>query len=184
MSRVIPNLPWILPVLAMMIVVTASNYLVQFPINDWLTYGALTYPIAFLVTDLTNRCLGSTEARRVALWGFALAVLLSLWLATPRIAMASGIAFLSAQLLDIWVFNRLRRQRWWQAPLVSSVTASTLDTALFFSLAFAGTGLPWMTWATGDLVCKLLMAWLLLLPFRWLVPLILQLSKPRITLEQ
>lgn len=163
---------------AMMLVVTASNYLVQFPINDWLTYGALTYPIAFLVTDLTNRCLGSAQARRVVIWGFALAVVLSLWLATPRIALASGVAFLSAQLLDIVVFNRLRQQRWWKAPLISSSAASTLDTALFFSLAFAGTGLPWMTWALGDLGCKLLIAGLLLLPFRLLVPVLVPTPKP------
>ena len=171
------DLPWT-AVIAMMLVVTASNYLVQFPINDWLTYGALTYPIAFLVTDLTNRCLGSAKARQVAILGFALAVLLSLWLATPRIALASGTAFLSAQLLDIWVFNRLRQQRWWKAPLISSGVASTLDTAVFFSLAFAATGLPWVTWAIGDLGCKLLMAWLLLLPFRLLVPVALPSSKP------
>ena len=155
---------------AMTAVVLASNILVQYPLNDWLTYGAFTYPVAFLVTDLTNRALGPRQARRVVVWGFALAVVLSLWLATPRIALASGSAFLCAQLLDVAVFDRLRRASWWKAPLVSSGFASVLDTALFFSLAFAGTGLPWPTWALGDLGCKLAMALLLLAPFRLLAP--------------
>lgn len=179
MPRVPFNLPWP-AVIAMTLVVTASNYLVQFPINDWLTYGALTYPIAFLVADLTNRRFGPARARRVALWGFALAVLLSFWVATPRIALASGTAFLAAQLLDIRVFDHLRRQHWWKAPLISSVAASTLDTALFFSLAFAGTGLPWTTWALGDLACKLLMALLLLVPFRLLLPVVGREPEPKV----
>ena len=157
-------------VLAMAAVIVASNILVQYPINDWLTYGAFTYPIAFLVTDLTNRFAGARAARQIAIVGFCLAVVLSIWLATPRIALASGAAFLSAQLLDITIFDRLRRLHWWQAPLLSSTIASILDTALFFSLAFAATGLPWITWALGDLGCKLLMALLLLIPFRLLLP--------------
>ena len=156
-------------VAAMTVIVTASNFLVQFPINDWLTWGALTYPVAFLVTDLTNRRLGARSARRVVYVGFALAVLLSAILATPRIAIASGSAFLVAQLLDIVVFNRLRRARWWQAPLVSSTLGSIVDTALFFSLAFAGTGVPWVTLAIGDLGVKLAMALLMLIPFRLLL---------------
>ncbi|TVQ34011.1 MAG: VUT family protein [Geminicoccaceae bacterium] len=160
---------WVLPVLAMTLVVVASNILVQYPINDWLTWGAFTYPVAFLVTDLTNRRFGPTMARRVALVGFALAVVLSIWLATPRIALASGAAFLSAQLLDVAIFNRLRDQSWWQAPLVSSALASAWDTALFFSLAFAFTGLPWVTWAIGDFAAKMTMALILLLPFRFLM---------------
>ena len=104
---------------AMVVVVTASNILVQYPINDWLTWGALSYPFAFLVTDLTNRRLGPVSARRVVWAGFAFAVVLSAWLATPRIAGASGTAFLIGQLADVWVFDRLRHLKWWQAPLAS-----------------------------------------------------------------
>lgn len=156
-------------VVAMTVIVTASNILVQFPINDWLTWGALTYPVAFLVTDLTNRKLGARSARRVVYVGFALAVVLSAALATPRIAMASGSAFLVAQLLDILVFDRLRRTRWWQAPLVSSTLGSIVDTALFFSLAFAGTSVPWITLAIGDLGVKLAMALAMLIPYRMLL---------------
>jgi uncharacterized PurR-regulated membrane protein YhhQ (DUF165 family) len=158
-----------LPVAAMVAVVAGSNVAVQYPINDWLTWGAFTYPVAFLVTDLTNRRLGPGKAREVAYTGFGLAVLLSIVLATPRIALASGAAFVTAQLLDIAVFDRLRRLPWWQAPLVSSGLASIWDTAVFFSLAFAGTGLPWITWAIGDLGAKVAMALLLLLPFRALM---------------
>ena len=153
----------------MVAVVAGSNVAVQYPINDWLTWGAFTYPVAFLVTDLTNRRLGPRTARAVACLGFALAVLLSIMLATPRIALASGSAFVTAQLLDIAVFNRLRRLPWWQAPLISSGIASIWDTAVFFTLAFAGTGLPWITWAIGDLGAKAAMALLLLLPFRALM---------------
>lgn len=158
-----------LAVAAMVAVVAASNVAVQFPINEWLTWGAFTYPFAFLVTDLTNRRLGPAKARQVAYVGFALAVLLSTVLATPRIALASGSAFVTAQLLDIAVFDRLRRLPWWQAPLFSSAIASIWDTAVFFSLAFAGTGLPWITWAIGDLGVKAAMALVLLLPFRALM---------------
>lgn len=154
------------PVLAMTAVVAASNYLVQFPINDFLTWGAFTYPAAFLVTDLTVRLAGKTRARQVAWVGFALAVALSFWLATPRIALASGTAFLVGQFADIAVFERLRHGRWWRAPLASSIAGSTLDTALFFTLAFAGTGLPFVTLALGDLAVKLLLAGLFLIPFR------------------
>ena len=158
-----------LAVAAMVVVVVGSNVAVQYPINDWLTWGAFTYPVSFLVTDLTNRRLGPGRARRVAYVGFALAVLLSAWLATPRIALASGTAFLTAQLLDVAVFDRLRRLPWWQAPLASSGLASVWDTAVFFTLAFAGTGLPWATWALGDLGAKWAMALALLLPFRALM---------------
>lgn len=150
-------------------IVAGANVAVQYPINDWLTWGAFTYPIAFLVTDLTNRRLGPVKARRVVYVGFTLAVVLSVVLAGPRVALASGIAFLTAQLLDILVFDRLRRLPWWQAPLVSSSLASIWDTAVFFSLAFAATGLPWITWALGDLAAKAVMAGLLLLPFRALM---------------
>lgn len=161
-----------LGVAAMVVVVTASNILVQYPINDWITWGAFTYPIAFLVTDLTNRALGPARARWVVYFGFALAVILSIVLADVRIALASGTAFLLAQLLDVTIFDRLRRAPWWQAPLASSVLGSVTDTALFFSLAFAGTGLPWVTWAVGDLAVKLAMALALLIPFRALMGLI------------
>jgi uncharacterized PurR-regulated membrane protein YhhQ (DUF165 family) len=159
----------IVPVLGMVVVVAGSNVAVQYLINDWLTWGALTYPFAFLVTDLTNRRYGPDEARRVVYVGFGLAVLLSILLAGPRIGLASGGAFLSAQLLDIAVFNRLRRLPWWQAPLASSALASTWDTAVFFTLAFAGTGLPWVTWGLGDLAAKGVMVVVLLLPVRALM---------------
>ena len=153
-------------IVAMGLVVVVSNIAVGYPINDWLTWGALTYPIAFLVTDLTNRLFGTKPARRVVYAGFAVGVILSLWLAEPRIAIASGTAFLVAQLLDIAIFDRLRRQAWWKAPLVSSLISSAVDTALFFSLAFVATGLPWVTWAIGDYGAKLAMAAALLVPFR------------------
>lgn len=154
---------------AMVLVVTASNIAVRFPINDWLTYGALTYPVAFLVTDLTNRAFGPGPTRRVVYAGFAAAVVLSALLSTPRIAAASGTAFLLAQLGDVAIFDRLRRRRWWIAPLASSLLASALDTALFFTLAFAGTGLPWVTWGLGDYGVKAAMALAMLIPFRVLM---------------
>ena len=125
-------------ILAMAVLVTASNILVQYPVGDFLTWGAFTYPFAFLVTDLTNRRFGTAAARRVVYVGFALAVVLSIWLATPRIAIASGTAFLTAQLLDVAVFDRLRSGNWWRAPLASSTLGSALDTAIFFTLAFSG----------------------------------------------
>jgi queuosine precursor transporter len=172
-------------VAAMSGIVVASNILVQFPfphfgLQDLLTWGAFTYPIAFLVTDLTNRRFGPTAARKVVLVGFAIAIVLSVWLATPRIAIASGSAFLVAQLLDVAIFDRLRRNAWWQAPLISTIIGSLVDTALFFSLAFAarfavldtGFGLEdgslgfavpflgaevplWLSLALGDLVVKI-----------------------------
>ena len=154
-------------VVAMTSVVAASNFLVRIPINDWLTWGALSYPVAFLVTDLINRRVGPGSARRVVYVGFACGVVLSLFTSTPRIALASGTAFLLAQLADVWLYNRLRRiTTWWQTPLVSSTVASALDTALFFSLAFASTGLPWVTWAVGDYGAKLAVACAMLIPFR------------------
>lgn len=155
-----------LPLAAMTVVVVASNWLVQFPINDVLTWGAITYPFSFLITDLTTRLHGPVQARKIVVAGFALAVVLSIWLATPRIALASGTAFLVGQLLDIQVFQRLRAGSWWRAPLVSSILGSVLDTALFFSLAFAGTDIPWVSLALGDLGVKLVIAVLALVPFR------------------
>lgn len=158
------------PILAMAIVIAASNVLVQYPINDWLTYGAFTYPVVFLVTDLTNRAVGAQAARRVAWIGFAVAVALSLLLAPWRIAVASGTAFILSQLMDISVFNKLRRSSWWQAPLFGSIVASVLDTLVFFFVAFAGTELDWRLLAAGDLGVKWLMAVVLLAPYRLMLP--------------
>ncbi|TQV78653.1 queuosine precursor transporter [Denitrobaculum tricleocarpae] len=176
-------------VLAMAAVVTASNILVQYQINDLLTWGAFSYPVAFLITDLTNRALGSRQARKVVYVGFALAVLLSLYFADPRIAVASGSAFLLAQLLDISIFDRLRKQAWWLAPMASSTIASALDTFVFFWLAFAATGIPftifgigfgetgvpWQTLALGDYLVKIGVALVMLIPFR----LMLSITKPQ-----
>lgn len=156
---------------AMVLIVTASNVLVQFAINDWLTWAAFTYPVSFLVTDLTNRRMGPGAARRVVYAGFAVAIVLSAVLATPRIAAGSGAAFLVAQLLDVSVFDRLRRRAWWMPPLVSSLIGSAVDTVLFFAIAFAGTGMPWVTLAGGDFAVKVAMALLLLIPFRGLLKL-------------
>ncbi|MFQ5467430.1 MAG: VUT family protein [Kiloniellaceae bacterium] len=172
MSEPTPRAPFrgiLLGIVAMVLIVTASNVAVQNPITDWLTWGAFTYPVSFLVTDLTNRALGPGPARRVVYAGFAVAVVLSALFAGPRIAAASGLAFLLAQLMDIAIFDRLRQAAWWRAPLVSSTLASALDTAVFFALAFAGTGLPWITWAAGDYGVKLSMAAVLLAPFRALM---------------
>ena len=169
----------LLPIAAMMGVIGASNVAVQHAINDWLTWGAFTYPLAFLVTDLTNRAWGPARARTVAYVGFPFGMGLSILLAVAadiplwegvRVALASGFAFICAQLFDIALFHRLRRGLWWRAPLVSSLSASALDTAIFFSAAFALTGLPWVTWALGDFAVKVGMAALLLIPFRLLMP--------------
>ena len=154
----------------MALVVLASNVLVQFPLNDWLTWGAFSYPLVFLVSDLTNRALGPQSARRVAWVGFAVAVLVSLWLAPWRIAVASGAAFILSQVMDITVFNRWRAASWWKAPLLGSLVASAVDTAVFFFLAFAGSGMDWTLLAAGDLAVKAVMAALLLAPYRALLP--------------
>lgn len=185
----------IVPVVVMTLVVVASNILVQYPfelfgLGDYLTWGAFTYPVAFLVTDLTNRRHGPRVARQLVVVGFALAVVLSIWLATPRIAMASGTAFLVGQLLDITLFNRLRRQAWWRAPFVSTVIGSVLDTALFFSLAFAGdpdmSGLVnlfgtdvmlWQSLAVFDFTVKMLIALIALLPYGALMSVILPMER-------
>ena len=169
----------LLPIVAMMAVIGVSNVAVQHAINDWLTWGAFTYPLAFLVTDLTNRAWGPGRARTVAYVGFPFGMGLSILLAVAadiplwegvRVALASGFAFICAQLFDIALFHRLRRGLWWRAPLVSSLSASVLDTAIFFSAAFALTGLPWVTWALGDFAIKVGMAAVLLIPFRLLMP--------------
>lgn len=159
-----------LPMLAMAFVVVLSNFAVQYPINDWLTWGAFTYPVVFLVTDLTNRALGPSAARKVAWAGFAVAVVASLAVAPWRIAMASGCAFIVAQWLDISAFNRLRQASWWQAPLIGSVLASVIDTAIFFFLAFYGSDMDWLMLATGDIAVKWAMAAVLLLPYRAVLP--------------
>ncbi|MCA1368017.1 VUT family protein [Bradyrhizobium sp. BRP14] len=192
------NRTFFIYVALMTLVVVASNFLVQYPLpgsiagmqlGDLLTWGAFSYPFAFLVTDLTNRQFGPQIARRVVVAGFAVAVVLSFLAATPRIAIASGSAFLLGQLLDISVFNRLRRQTWWRAPLAGSLIGSGLDTAMFFSFAFAPffvflgpndsfaleaapvLGLltvdapRWISWALGDLAVKILCGIVLLLPY-------------------
>lgn len=162
--------PLVAGVAAMACIVAASNFLVQIQINDWLTWGALTYPVAFLVTDLVNRRIGPGAARRVVYVGFACGVALSLFTSTARIAFASGAAFLLAQLVDVWLYHRLRRlAAWWHPPLVSSTVASALDTALFFSLAFAFTDVPWVTLAIGDYGVKVGVACAMLVPFRLLM---------------
>ena len=168
--------------IGMALVVVISNIAVSYPINDWLTWGALTYPIAFLVTDMTNRLFGVSRARTVVYAGFLIGVILSLWAADMRIALASGSAFLIAQLLDITIFDKLRQKTWWKAPLISTIISSAVDTLLFFSIAFVATGLPWVTWAIGDYGAKLAMAAILLMPFRFFLSLIP--SNPNKSLDQ
>ena len=194
MSKTVSVWPF---VAAMAAVVAASNFLVQFPfahfgLGEILTWGAFTYPVAFLINDLTNRRFGPRAARRVVFSGFVLAVVLSVWLASPRIAIASGTAFLAAQLLDVAIFDRLRQSRWWRAPLISTLVGSALDTVLFFSLAFAavfsaldtGFGLQdgslafpvplfgmgmevplWVSLALGDLAVKIIVGVAMLVPY-------------------
>lgn len=198
-----PQFLW--AVAAMVATIAASNYLVQFPVRAFigpvdlatiLTWGAFSYPVAFLVTDLTNRRFGPQGARLVVVCGFAVAVVLSIVLASPRIAVASGSAFLVAQLLDIAIFDRLRRGKWWHPPLFSSLVSSALDTLIFFSLAFAtpfalldtgfghadgslpfpapllgiGADVPlWVSLALGDFLVKLLLTGLMLVPYKGLL---------------
>jgi uncharacterized PurR-regulated membrane protein YhhQ (DUF165 family) len=162
-------------------VIIVSNYLVQFPINKYnlqniLTYGAFSYPITFLITDLANRRFGKDKARKLVYFGFTVGILLTLFVSTNfdniisiRIAIGSGTAFLVAQLVDIEIFQRLRNKIWFLAPMTSSVFGSIIDTFLFFSISFLGTGIPWITLAFGDLFVKLLMALLMLVPFRLLI---------------
>ena len=156
----------VLPIIAMAVVILISNILVQIPINDWLTWGAITFPFAFLVTDLTNRFYGASSARTVVLVGFAIGIVASFVLADPRIALASGTAFFISQMLDVSIFDKLRASKWWIAPATSSALSSIVDTLLFFSLAFVATGLPWMQWAAGDLATKWVVALLALIPYR------------------
>ncbi len=157
------------PALAMSAIVLVSNVLVQFPINPWLTWGAFSYPVAYFVTDVCNRTSGPAAARRVAWVGFAVGLILSAIFAPLRIALASGTAFIVSQLLDVAIFNRLRQKTWWQAPLFGSAAASIVDTSLFFGIAFAGSAVPWLPLAAGDLGIKIFMALALLPPYRVLV---------------
>lgn len=154
---------------AMMAIVAASNFLVQFPINDWLTWGALPYPLSFFLTELTNKQYGAKVARKIVFAGFGAAIFCSLLIASPKIACGSATAFLVAQLLDIAVFNRFRQASWWQAPLFASAAASLIDTIIFWTIAFWGENLPVITWALGDFSIKLLLDAALLSPFRFLL---------------
>jgi len=159
---------FVLPVCSMAGVVALSNVLVQFHINDWLTYAAFSYPLTYFVTDVCNRWAGVKLARGVAWAGFVTGVTFSLVFHVPwRIALASGSAFIVSQLLDIAVFNKLRKKSWWKAPFWGSSAASVIDTLIFFSIAFAGVSdADWLKLATGDLCVKLTMAVVLLAPFR------------------
>ena len=175
------------------VVIIISNYLVQFPINkfnlqDVLTYGAFSYPITFLIIDLANRRFGKKEARKLVYIGFGVGILLTMLISTNfqdiisiRIAAGSGIAFLVAQLIDIEIFQRLRNKVWFVAPITSSVAGSIIDTFLFFSIAFLGTGVAWVTPAFGDLFVKFLMALLMLIPFRLLIFKIRDLNEKKYT---
>ena len=163
------------------LVVLASNYLVQFPIKYYgleqlLTYGAFSYPIAFLITDLANRSYGKIAARKIVYIGFVIGICFTLIFSTDfadlisvRIAIGSGTAFLVAQLLDVQIFDRLRERRWFVAPLISSIIGSSVDTFLFFSISFYATGIPWVTLSLGDLAVKLFVALVMLVPFRLLL---------------
>ena len=163
------------------VIVLASNYLVQFPIKYYgleeiLTYGAFSYPIAFLITDLANRSFGKLVARKIVYIGFAIGISFTLIFSTNfadlislRIAIGSGTAFLIAQLLDVQIFDKLRKRDWFIAPLTSSLIGSTVDTFLFFSISFYATGIPWVTLAFGDLAVKILVALTMLIPFRFLL---------------
>ena len=163
------------------VIVLASNYLVQFPIKYYgleeiLTYGAFSYPIAFLITDLANRSYGKAIARKIVYIGFIIGIVFTLFFSTNftdlisvRIAIGSGTAFLVAQLLDVKIFDYLRQMKWFVAPLTSSLIGSTVDTFLFFSISFYATGIPWVTLSLGDLAVKVLVALLMLIPFRLLL---------------
>ena len=163
------------------VVVLTSNYLVQFPINHYglekiLTYGAFSYPVAFLITDLANRSYGKVVARKIVYVGFIIGIVFTLFFSTNfadlisvRIAIGSGTAFMVAQLLDVQIFDYLRKKKWFIAPLTSSLIGSTVDTFLFFSIAFYATGIPWVTLSLGDLAVKIFVALAMLIPFRLLL---------------
>ena len=163
------------------VVVLTSNYLVQFPINYYglekiLTYGAFSYPVAFLITDLANRSYGKVVARKIVYVGFIIGIVFTLFFSTNfadlisvRIAIGSGTAFMVAQLLDVQIFDYLRKKKWFVAPLTSSLIGSTVDTFLFFSISFYATGIPWFTLSLGDLAVKVFVALAMLIPFRLLL---------------
>jgi queuosine precursor transporter len=155
--------------LAMAFIIYISNVLVQMPINDWLTYGTFTFPLAFLITDLTNRFYGSRNAFLVVFVGFIMGGVLSILAGDVRIGLASVSAFLIGQVLDVTIFNKMRSLAWWKAPLVSSFVASAVDTAIFYTLAFSGQDWPWQQVALGDFGVKVAMALLLLVPFKLLI---------------
>ncbi len=179
---VIENRLFFILAFSMAFVVTVSNYLVKFPVNyaglqDLLTYGAFSYPIAFLITDLSNRRFGKKIAKKIVYLGFTLGVFLTFFFSTNyselisiRIALGSGIAFLVAQLIDVNIFDRLRKKKWFVAPLISSLIGSSVDTFLFFSISFYGTGINWITLSFGDLSVKIFIALVMLVPFRLLLP--------------
>ena len=160
------------------LVVITSNYLVQFPVKFYnlenlLTYGAFSYPVTFLITDLANRAFGKNKARHIVLVGFFVGIILTLFVSTNfndvisiRIAIGSATAFFVAQNLDVNIFDKLRKKKWYVAPMTSSIVGSIVDTFLFFSIAFYGTDIPWLTLALGDLMIKLIVALIMLVPFR------------------
>ena len=170
-------------------VVAVSNYLVQFPIKylnleNFLTYGAFSYPIAFLITDLSNRRYGKNTAKKIVYLGFGLGVFLTFYFSTNysdlisiRIAVGSGVAFLTAQLIDVNIFDRLRQKEWFIAPLTSSLIGSIIDTFLFFSISFYGTGINWVTLSFGDLFVKIFVSLTMLIPFRFLLSYVKEVSK-------
>ncbi len=181
--------------IVMGVVVIFSNYLVQFPVNFFnlesiLTYGAFSYPIAFLITDLANRAYGKIVARKIVLIGFFIGISLTLLVSTNfddiisvRIAIGSGLAFFIAQNIDVNIFDFLRKKTWYVAPLSSSITGSIIDTFLFFSIAFYGTSVPWITLALGDLLVKFIVAIAMLIPFRMLLSRIVDVSNYRYSLN-
>ena len=176
MNRVFITLSFLMGV-----VVLTSNYLVQFPFNyfglyEILTYGAFSYPIAFLITDIANRFYGKITARKIVYIGFAIGISFTLLFSTNftdlisvRIAIGSGTAFIIAQLFDVQIFDQLRKKKWFIAPLTSSLIGSTIDTFLFFFISFYGTGIPWVTLSLGDLAVKIFVALVMLVPFRLLI---------------
>ena len=188
MDRMVGNKLFLLFMFLMASTVALSNYLVQFPINyfdleNFLTYGAFSYPIAFLITDLSNRRYGKASAKKIVYLGFLLGIFLTLYFSTNfsdlisiRIAFGSGTAFLVAQLIDVNIFDKLRKKKWYVAPLCSSLAGSTIDTFLFFSISFYGTGINWITLSFGDLVVKILVALIMLIPFGFLLSHIQEIS--------
>ena len=175
----IKNKVFFILILFMATIVALSNYLVQFPVNylglqEIFTYGAFSYPVAFLITDLTNRKYGKKSAEKIVYMGFSVGVILTFFFSTNysdlisiRIAIGSGSAFLIAQLIDVNIFDKLRNKSWYKAPLISSLAGSTIDTFLFFSISFYGTGINWVTLSFGDLFVKIFVALIMLIPFRF-----------------